>query len=1127
MLASSSDDETIIIWNAETGQQLQTLKGHTSGVVSVAWLPDGNTLVSGGGDKAVRFWEASGGRALDVLEGHNAWIRELVISPNGQTLASASYDHRVGLWNLPKRQLIRFLEGHADRVHSAKWSTNGEQLATASKDSTVRIWSTAGTCLRILEGHTGPVYDLSFSMDGVFLASKGLDSTVRIWNCQNWTCAAVLTEVVDQTFFGGLSFHPHKPLLATLGDRDTVVRVWDFDSGTLLNSAPQPTALSTSAKVVLVGESNMGKSCLALRLAENRYEEQGSTHGLRFWVLDPEQLSHAAASPVGEHRDVVLWDMGGQDEYRLVHQMFLHDTTIALVLFDPTRGKSAFDDVEAWNAGLEKQLRGRQAIKMLVGTKLDEPSTLVDKASVERLVKECNFSGYFPTSAKTASGVQALGEAIAQAINWDMMAKATRPEVFQKVHDEIELCRAQGEVAVSISELCTRLNSSGEEEVEVEAVNTVASQLALQGIVAITALASGDRVLVLRIEEIERYACSIILAARDSLRGFAAVEERWLSSREAVFPGVKEPDRLPWSQERIVLECVVQLLIVHDICLRHEGLLVFPSLFPDRASRDESNLPHSVSLHYDFTGAIDNIYASLVARLCLSGHFGRYRLWKNSAEWELPSGAICGLRKVSYRSGVAHLDVYFAEEVDIRQRDIFYVFIEDHFRLRGVEIKEAVQVTCACGKRFQEDDVRARLAAGKPDIQCPICERKSSIVEGASKLKSRDPGVEHTLIALKTVIDKGHQSHVAKAKAEIRAGGHEIKMTRILHLSDLHMTLGSDPDTMCSQLVADLRDPSGLNISRLDYLVVTGDLTSRAAPAEFDKAYTLVSKVLETFGLNSARCMIVPGNHDVCWDEMVYRWVPSRMVNFGELKDGEYVRQGDGVLIRDKQLYPRRFANFSDKFYKFLIQEEYPLDFEEQATPFLFTESNIQLLALNSCWEIDEFFRSRSSICAGALARGLERADEQLRKARGDRAVAVNAKLLRIAIWHHPLNGSDAIKNDAFLDRLRQASFRLCLHGHVHEERTDLIGYTSRSRRLYVAGAGSFNAKPSERPDGIPRLYNLMEIPRDQSEIKVHTRCLRKEGGAWEGWAVWEGESPEQRLTYYKIPISDLTSECQ
>src|SRR5262249_27686314 len=187
------------------------------------------------------------------------------------------------------------------------------------------------------------------------------------------------------------------------------------------DSEPAATQIvhSTSAKIVFVGESNVGKSCLALRLAEERYEEQGSTLGMKLWTLRPEQLDSYAIIPPGETRDVTLWDLGGQDEYRLVHQLFLHDTTLALVLFDPTRGRTAFEEVEGWNLRLEKQLHGRETIKLLVGTKLDEEHTAIDRAGLQQLIATCRFAGYYPTSAKAPHGIDALRAAIANALDWN------------------------------------------------------------------------------------------------------------------------------------------------------------------------------------------------------------------------------------------------------------------------------------------------------------------------------------------------------------------------------------------------------------------------------------------------------------------------------------------------------------------------------------------------------------------------------------------------------------------------------------------------------------------------------------------------------------------------------------
>jgi hypothetical protein len=299
---------------------------------------------------------------------------------------------------------------------------------------------------------------------------------------------------------------------------------------------------------------------------------------------------------------------------------------------------------------------------------------------------------------------------------------------------------------------------------------------------------------------------------------------------------------------------------------------------------------------------------------------------------------------------------------------------------------------------------------------------------------------------------------------------------------------------------------------------VSGDLTNRASVEEFEKVYQFLSALIKRLKITAVRCIIVPGNHDLSWEPEVYRWRRKREV-VGQLKEGGYVEQGDGYLVRDEDRYDIRFENFS-KFYHSVTQEPYPLKAGLQCLPFLFEETGIQFLAMNSAWEIDGYHKDRSGIHEGALAAGLVKAAEQIESAKADGRLARDAHVLRLAAWHHPVTGNEKIVKDAFLEQLRQENFKLCMHGHVHEERTDVIGYLHPTRNLHIVGAGSFGAPVHDRPESTPRLYNVLEIWRDHSKIRVHTRCLRRDGGAWEGWAVWPHKTdPRVRLTYYDIVL--------
>ena len=242
--------------------------------------------------------------------------------------------------------------------------------------------------------------------------------------------------------------------------------------------------------------------------------------------------------------------------------------------------------------------------------------------------------------------------------------------MFQQIRDEIDARRKQGQVVVHVAEIHRALGHVPPTEQETKAVDAVVEQLAKQGVIARSRVSTGEAALVLQLEQIERYAGSLIVAARNNPRGVPALELRAVAQPDFVFQGMVERDRLSRERERPVLECTLQLLLEHGICLQHEGLLIFPTLFAPAPETAVIALPHSVSLYYDFAGAIDNVYASLVAWLVLAQNFGRVRLWPGRAEFEVADRGLCGLRKVARPGGFAlHLsDLHFNSATPVPAR---------------------------------------------------------------------------------------------------------------------------------------------------------------------------------------------------------------------------------------------------------------------------------------------------------------------------------------------------------------------------------------------------------------------------------------------------------------------------
>lgn len=1119
------DRSVIKIFNSDSGKLFKNIFVQTGILLDLKWSPDGKALASASSDHSICIWNVESGELKTLLDGHRDGINSIAWIDR-KTIASGSSDRTIRIWNAASGMCQKELHGHSDIIFAISWSPECEKLASASNDGTIGIWDIESLQLRKLEGHKHSVENVSFSSDGKLLASKSFDGTVKLWRCDNWENVATLDEPTTVYHLWSLAFHPCKHILATLSKGDRVIRIWDLNLDFILKKEPTVESVHyISAKIVLVGESNVGKSCLAMRLAEDSYpneKERCTTHGMRFWPMQPEHLSPEAAAPKGERRDIVLWDMGGQEEYQLVHQLFLHDTTLALVLFDPTRGRTAFDEVEAWNKRLEKQLRGYKAVKFLVGSKMDETNALIDRKSIDRLLEICGFANYFETSALNGRGISELREAIANALDWNSLAKTNRPELFQRIRDEIERRRKGSEVVLHLQDLVHSIQNQAPDLYEENAVKVVAEQLSAQGIIAETHLASGELVLILQICEIERYAGSLIIAARDNPRGVPAIEMSSLAQLDIALPKIVKEERLPRVEELVVLECVGQLLIEHGICFEHEGLIVFPTLFRPTEREFKFAIQQSVSLYYDFSGAIDNIYASLVAWIVISKEFGRVRLWQDQAEFEKPGEGICGIRKIERSRGFAHMELYFQEETPIPLKEKFICFVEEHLHRHGVDLIEHVAITCACGYRFEEVLIRERIFKGDIDIGCPKCDQRNRLTEGAVKAREREPELAQKTWALRTEIEKKCRRTVDKVVRVFVTPSERSydEPIRLLHLSDLHFNEGMDPLVSLQPLVDDIKDRAGgLGYDRLDYLVISGDLTMEATPKEFEVARQFVSGLIDEFGLTAERCIIVPGNHDLSWDETVYNWKPKRIVDIEKVPNTHYCLQGDGYLIRDEKYYPNRFENFSHDFYHPLVQKDYPLAFDHQCLSILFEQTGIQFITLNSSWQIDEYFQKRSGIHPSALARGLKQANEDISKAKNEGILTKDGSVLRIGVWHHPVTGNEKIVDDAFVEQLRKVGVSLCLHGHVHEDRIDLIGYQD-PRKVYVAGAGSFGALAEDRPESIPRLYNLLEIGRNLKSIRVNTRCKPKSGGEWKGWNNWP--TPDNQsggLPFYDITL--------
>ena len=235
-IASASSDHTVRLWDAHTGEHKQTLKGHTGSVESVAFSPDGQTIASASSDRpvqrsdhTVRLWDAHTGEHKQTLKGHTgghtSGVWSVAFSPDGQTIASASHDRTVRLWDAHTGEHKQTLRGHTSGVWSVAFSPDGQTIASASSDQ-VLLWDAhTGEYKQTLKG-PDQIYDVAFSPDGQTIASTSQDSTILLWDAHTGEHKQTL-KGPDQIY--DVAFSPDGQTIASASSDQ--VLLWDAHTG--------------------------------------------------------------------------------------------------------------------------------------------------------------------------------------------------------------------------------------------------------------------------------------------------------------------------------------------------------------------------------------------------------------------------------------------------------------------------------------------------------------------------------------------------------------------------------------------------------------------------------------------------------------------------------------------------------------------------------------------------------------------------------------------------------------------------------------------------------------------------------------------------------------------------------
>jgi len=722
LLLSGSLDRTVKLWDLQNSKCVRTFAS-TEGLTTVKFACD--AIVASMGDD-ICVWSTVEAVSPKVFRGHSGAIHAMEVS--GDILLSASSDRTIRLWSMRTGQCLRVLEGHVGAVHSLALSSDGDRLLSGSDDRTVRLWDiNSGVCINTFDAHTDTIRTIAWNAAGHAFVSGGGDRGLRLWNIETGKLLAVLDghelDVLKVTF--------EKNHILSCDSQE--VLQWDLKPSLIPAPTSQANAISgaagkqiqyTNAKVLLVGDSGAGKTGLSKRLASDEWEPSAaSTVGA--WAT---QWSLPANAGENGDREIWLWDFGGQADQRLIHQLYMDETALAVLVFDAQK-TNIFESLTQWNRDLTRS-KDEHLTRLLVAGRIDASPIRVSRQDIQEYVQDNNFSGYFETSALTNHGCSELRAAIIDNIDWNGIPWRSSPVLFKRLKQEIVRLKDEGRILMRFNELRDALKI----RLPAQEINFTDPELK-----AVLSLLSGPGVLLelefgawilFQPELINAYGQAVIATMRDDPSELGCVSEQRVLDGDLKYGSFQ---RIAPEDERFVLLAMHRKLLQRGLCAREltekDVQLVFPSYY--KRNRPELVGHPAVLVSYRFDGVVDEIYSTLVVRLNHTHAFRREKLWQDAAEFTTTGGMKIGIKLTRHvADSAAAIEVYCDPHTLLGDKIVFVKYVHDHLLHRASGVIRRRHYVCKCSNPIADlEAAEKRRMNGKDDIGCPMCDARVRLID--------------------------------------------------------------------------------------------------------------------------------------------------------------------------------------------------------------------------------------------------------------------------------------------------------------------------------------------------------------------------------------------------------------
>jgi WD40 repeat protein len=231
---AASEDNTVRLWNVETGQEIRRFE-HDAHLWDVDICQCGPLAVSGSNDGKVHILNLETGEKTLLLDIGPQTARSVAFSPDGSTILvgpgkglSSTPNYDIHLLDTETGEEIRRFKGHTEVVGDIIFSADGSTAFSGSQDKLIIMWDVeSGREIRRFAGHTAGIGDIELSPDERTLLSGGLDGMVILWDVEHGM--AIRHYLSETRLVLGVAFAPDGRSALSGGVSDYIVREWRID----------------------------------------------------------------------------------------------------------------------------------------------------------------------------------------------------------------------------------------------------------------------------------------------------------------------------------------------------------------------------------------------------------------------------------------------------------------------------------------------------------------------------------------------------------------------------------------------------------------------------------------------------------------------------------------------------------------------------------------------------------------------------------------------------------------------------------------------------------------------------------------------------------------------------------